>query len=121
MCINLVGPITSLVLGVLFLVIGYANVNGAAVNTRQALSRMDPLATMFYWLGPVNLLLAGFNMIPGFPLDGGRVLRAILWKTSGSMRTGVRSRCAQGSTSKMGGGFRSRDHDAPLEFRSRES
>jgi Zn-dependent protease/CBS domain-containing protein len=82
-----VGPLTSLGLGILFLVIGYANVQGAPLYSRQALSQMDPLATLFFWLGPVNLLLAAFNMIPGFPLDGGQVLRSILWKISGSMRT----------------------------------
>lgn len=86
----LVGPVTSLVLGIIFLVIGFANQNGALSYNRQALMQMDPLATLFFWLGPVNLLLAAFNMIPGFPLDGGRVLRSILWKVTGSVRTATR-------------------------------
>jgi Zn-dependent protease/CBS domain-containing protein len=43
-----------------------------------------PLEVVTLWLGLVNLGVAGFNMFPGFPLDGGRVLRAVLWKLTGS-------------------------------------
>lgn len=86
----IVGPLTSLALGILFLGIGYANENGTLPYTLQGLKGMDPIATLFFWLGPINLILAAFNMIPGFPLDGGRVLRSILWKTTGNMRIATR-------------------------------
>jgi Zn-dependent protease len=83
--ITIVGPLTSFILGFMFIVLGAggAILNGinnvSAANPLQMLSRMGPLSTIFVWLGSVNILLGIFNLIPGFPLDGGRVLRSILW------------------------------------------
>src|SRR5256714_13035034 len=45
---------------------------------------------LFFFVGAGNLLLAVFNLFPGYPLDGGRVLRAIVWKRSGSIREATR-------------------------------
>lgn len=44
----------------------------------------------FFFIGAGNLLLAVFNLFPGYPLDGGRVLRAIIWKRSGSIQDATR-------------------------------
>ncbi|HJN92776.1 MAG TPA: site-2 protease family protein [Dehalococcoidia bacterium] len=66
--IAFVGPATSAVLGGIFLGVFYA------------MGRTDSsLAAVVEWLGFINIVLAIFNMLPGFPLDGGRVFRAGLW------------------------------------------
>lgn len=74
------GPIASLVLGILFLVLGGLFAGPVDLDDgERAYAALNPIATLLLWLGPVNIILAVFNLVPGFPLDGGRVLRAILW------------------------------------------
>ena len=88
-----VGPFTSFVLGVVFLFFASLAAGPLEIdpeNPREALAALSPLATLLFWLGPVNLLLAAFNLVPGFPLDGGRVLRAILWGATGNLRAATR-------------------------------
>ena len=50
----------------------------------------QPLAAMLVWLGYINIALAAFNMVPGFPLDGGRVLRALIWWVTGNASRATR-------------------------------
>ncbi len=56
-----------------------------------------PAALVSQWLGLINLVLALFNLLPGFPLDGGRVLRSLIWRFSGNQRfaTRIASRTGQ--------------------------
>jgi Zn-dependent protease/predicted transcriptional regulator len=84
------GPITSAVLG--FVLLGFARISGWAVGTQPS----TPGTALLLWLGYINLALAAFNMIPGFPLDGGRVLRAILWWIMGNVERATRAAARTG-------------------------
>lgn len=86
--IALAGPLTSLALGVVFWAIWFWS-SGFS----------DFITGVSYWLGLINVFLAAFNLIPGFPLDGGRVLRSILWGRSGNLRNATRT------ASNIGRGF----------------
>ncbi|MFH1510357.1 MAG: site-2 protease family protein [Candidatus Woesearchaeota archaeon] len=64
--ISIAGPIMSVAIGIVFYALYTANLGAG-------------LTAIFDYLFKINLILAAFNMIPGYPLDGGRVLRSVLW------------------------------------------
>lgn len=89
--IAIAGPLVSFVIGVASIVFAGLFLRGASFDDPMALlAQLGPLATIALWLGPVNVMLGVFNLIPGFPLDGGRVLRALLWWTTGDLRKATR-------------------------------
>jgi Zn-dependent protease len=77
--IAIAGPLTSLAIAALFGGIGAVS-GSAPVVSEPAL-----------WLARINLVVALFNLLPGFPLDGGRVLRAAVWASTGSFDRGNRA------------------------------
>jgi Zn-dependent protease len=77
--IALVGPISSIIIAAIFFGLWYGT---KGIN--------EPIAAIARYLSIINAILALFNMVPGFPLDGGRVLRAIAWKATGNLKRATR-------------------------------
>jgi Zn-dependent protease/CBS domain-containing protein len=74
-----VGPLSSFVLAGLFYVL-----------SRELLPLSEPLRASAGYLAIINLTLGAFNLLPGFPMDGGRVFRSIVWKITGDLKKATR-------------------------------
>ncbi len=72
------GPVTSILIGLLLL----------AINSALA---QQQVRALFEWLGFINVTLGVFNLLPGFPMDGGRILRALLWRLRGDRFAATRN------------------------------
>lgn len=79
-----VGPASSFVLAGIFWALG------------QAIGDRGYLGASLQWLATINVALAVFNLLPGYPLDGGRILESIVWQLTGKQETGVRVASASG-------------------------
>jgi Zn-dependent protease len=88
--ITFVGPLTSLVLGAVFYLAAVAVGGGAHPGLFSA---------TLSWLGYINISLGVFNLVPAFPLDGGRLLQSLIW-----LRTGDRLRATR-IAARIGMGF----------------
>ncbi|HEX2193868.1 MAG TPA: site-2 protease family protein [Candidatus Limnocylindria bacterium] len=77
------GPLCSLLVGAAFYVIG-------------VVAGQEQLAAVLGWLAFINVTLGLFNLIPGFPMDGGRLLRALLWKLRGDQFAATRNAATVG-------------------------
>jgi Zn-dependent protease len=72
--VSLAGPAVSVALGAGFVAAGFA---------LGGISSLDAVAGLFGWLGWVNVVLGLVNLLPGLPLDGGRVVQGVLWRIQG--------------------------------------
>jgi len=84
------GPLMSVFLGTFFWL------------TAGALEAFVSVATVLSYLGMLNLILAAFNMVPAFPLDGGRVARAIIWMRTGDYLAATKTAARMGSLFGLG-------------------
>jgi Zn-dependent protease/CBS domain-containing protein len=83
--VAVVGPLTSYGIGIVCLSIAWSL--GWSFDDGSG----SVAAAMIGWLGTINVILATFNLIPGYPLDGGRVLRAALWWSYGDSARATRT------------------------------
>jgi Zn-dependent protease len=89
--IAIVGPLTSLMISVILW--GVASVLSGGSS---------PINAVIWYLGIVNFFLGIFNLLPVFPLDGGRVLRSIIWAATGSYGWATRVSSILGRTAGIG-------------------
>jgi Zn-dependent protease len=91
--IAVAGPLVTAAIVAVCAIIGLALAGGDQVRhaaLTQENTQTSGIAAMVVWLGSINLLVLVFNLVPAFPLDGGRMARALAWWRTGSRNTGTR-------------------------------
>ena len=99
--IAVAGPLVSLVIGAVLVVLGLT----AGATSVAALEAVGAIAVI---LGALNLILGGVNLVPAYPLDGGRLVRALVWARVGDERRGSRAAAMTGRVTgwiMLGAGF----------------
>jgi Zn-dependent protease/predicted transcriptional regulator len=89
----IIGPVVSLMLGGLCILLTGLVASPLQLDPghlKENLAGLGVLATLLLWLGQVNIVLGVFNLVPAFPLDGGRALRALLWGLTRDLRRATR-------------------------------
>lgn len=75
-----------------------AIVGGVLLAVAAALGETPALALLVRWLGVANLAIAAINVVPAFPLDGGRIVRAAIWRATGEIERATRWSALVGQT-----------------------
>jgi len=88
--ITIVGPLTSLFLGAVFLVWGTGRLHTLGINISVTSVQTGAFRIVLAWLGSINIMVGLFNLIPAFPLDGGRIFRALTWAITRDLRRSTR-------------------------------
>jgi Zn-dependent protease len=99
--VSAAGPLATLGVILVCLAIDVALVGPHRLTHAIALDQditITPVLLSLSWLLPMNVLLLVFNLMPAYPLDGGRIARSIIWRVTGSKRTGtiISARMGQG-------------------------
>jgi Zn-dependent protease len=102
------GPLATLMMVLVFLAVDLAIVGPHRLWPAIVLDRsiqMTPVPLALSWLLPMNVIVLVFNLVPAFPLDGGRIARAIVWRLSDDKRRGtiVATQLGQGFAAVLGG------------------
>lgn len=91
--VAIAGPVVTLLIAIVLCVIGLQAAGTDnfrdAMEMRLTAETTGPI-TMVAWLASVNILVLGFNLLPAFPMDGGRIVRSIAWKITGKRSAATR-------------------------------
>jgi Zn-dependent protease len=91
--IAVAGPLVTAAIVIVCVVVGLLLAGGDEFRNAaltEGDTRTSGIAALISWLASINLLVLIFNLVPAFPLDGGRIARAIAWWRTGSRTTGTR-------------------------------